>query len=316
MTRATLCVLSAALVLTWTTRTAAEGDASADGQKHLLRYHFQPGETVRWQVVQLAKIKTTVSGTTQTAETVSKSVKAWKVIEVDENGAATFEHMVEQVDMRQKLTGRQEVSYNSLTDEKPPVGFENVAKSVGTRLALITINDRGVVVKRINENEVTTSDNQGQITIPMPEEPVAVGETWSFPYDVRIPGNNGTVVNIKTRQQFTLQEVGGEIATIGVATVILTPVRDPVIEAQLIQKESHGTIRFDIKAGRVVSQQMDLDKRVVGFTGTTDNSSLHYLTRFTEDLITGGQSAAVSTSADAAAETKTAAKAGVEQVRK
>ncbi|MDI9446510.1 MAG: hypothetical protein QM844_20300 [Planctomycetota bacterium] len=310
MTRATLFLLSAALVFASPSSIIAEQTASDSAEKHLLRYRFEPGETVRWQVVHLAKIKTTVSGTTQTAETVSKSVKAWKVVDVDEQGTATFEHTVEQVEMRQKLTGRQEVSYNSLTDKQPPLGFENVAKSVGTRLALITINDRGEIVKRINENEVTTSDNQGQITIPMPEDAVTVGQSWSFPYDLVIPGNNGTVLNIKTRQQFTLQEVNNGIATIRVATVILTPVRDPAIEAQLIQKESHGTVRFDIRAGRVLAQQMDLDKRVVGFTGTTDSSSLHYLTRFTEDLLTGKQAAENSTVAESA-EAKTAATAAL-----
>ncbi len=307
MTRAILFLLSAVLVLTSPATIMAEKGASGDAEKHLLRYRFKPGETVRWQVVHLAKIKTTVSGTTQTAETVSKSVKAWKVVDVDNSGTATFEHTVEQVDMRQKLTGRQEVSYNSLTDKEPPLGFENVAKSVGTRLALITINNRGEIVKRINENEVTTSDNQGQITIPLPEDAVAVGQSWSFPYDLVIPGNNGTVLNVKTRQQFTLEEVNSGIATIQVATVILTPVRDPAIEAQLIQKESHGTVRFDIEAGRVLAQQMDLDKRVVGFTGKTDSSSLHYLTRFTEDLITGKQGSEDSSAAESA-EAKTEAK--------
>ncbi len=68
-----------------------------------------------------------------------------------------------------------------------------------------------------------------------------------------------------------------------VATQILTPIHDPAIEAQLIQRESSGTVRFDIEAGRIVRQQMDVDKRVVGFRG--EASSLHYLTRFTEELV-------------------------------
>jgi hypothetical protein len=73
------------------------------------------------------------------------------------------------------------------------------------------------------------------------------------------------------------------VATILVQTQVLTPVSHPAIEAKLIQQASQGHIRFDVDAGRILSQQNDLDKRVVGFRGQA--SSLHYLTSFTEKLI-------------------------------
>ena len=73
------------------------------------------------------------------------------------------------------------------------------------------------------------------------------------------------------------------MATIEVSNHVLTPIDDPKIESQLIQRESTGTVKFDIDAGRVLSQQMDLDRRVVGFSGPA--SSVHYMTRFTERLL-------------------------------
>lgn len=287
MTRATTLLLGAALlaVLSSTVSVSADDSEGTKDEKYLLRYQFKPGETIRWRVVHLAKVKTTVGGTTQTAETVSKSIKAWTITDVTESGSATFEHKVEQVDMRSKVTGRQEVTYNSKTDDEVPPGFETVAESVGKLLSVITLNDRGEVIDRKNELKATTNPNEGQVTMTLPEEPIAVGETWSFPYEIVIPGNNGTVVKINTQQKYSLERVKNGVATIDMATVILTPIHDPAVEAQLIQRQTEGTIRFDIEAGRVLSQQMDLDKRVVGFAGQTDPSSLHYLTRFTEDLV-------------------------------
>lgn len=258
-----------------------------DGQQYTLRYKFTPGETVRWEVVHRAKIRTTVSGTTQTAETVSSSVKSWRVTDVAEDGTATFEHSVDSVDMSQKLTGRAEVRYNSQTDKEPPPGFENIAASLGVPLSVVTMNTRGEIIKR-QRNEVkgaAKDEGDSQMTIPLPEKPVTVGASWTFPYDVDVPLPNGTVKKVKTQQKFTLAEVTGGIATVEVATQIITPIHDPAIEAMLIQRESHGTVRFDIDAGRVIGQQMDLDRRVVGFRG--EASSLHYVTRFTEDLVTG-----------------------------
>lgn len=264
--------------------SSASSPKGSHADTYTLRYKFQPGETIRWEVVHRAKVKTTVSGTTQTAETVSKSVKAWRVKDVRPDGQITFEHVVESVDMWQKLTGRQEVRYNSQTDAAAPPGFENVAKSVGVPLALVTMDAAGKVLSRSGSSKAETSENEGGMTIPLPADPIAVGQSWSFPYEIDVPyGPGGTVKRIKTVQKFTLAEVKAGNATIQLATQILTPVHNPAIEAQLIQRESAGTVRFDVDAGRVVGQQMDVDKQVVGFSG--EASSLHYLTRFTEELL-------------------------------
>jgi len=73
------------------------------------------------------------------------------------------------------------------------------------------------------------------------------------------------------------------VATIELNTVVLTPIHDPSIEVQLIQRDTSSTIRFDIEAGRMIGQQVDIDKRVVGFRG--EASSLHYLGRVNEEAL-------------------------------
>ena len=254
----------------------------ADAETFTLRYQFHPGETVRWDVVHQLNVRTTVAGTTQTAETLSKSVKVWRVTGVDENGAATFEHRVEDVDMRHNLTGSAEVRYNSRTDKKAPPGFEHVAASVGVPLSIVTIDRLGKVVRRERKQVKGAAPNEGDITIPLPDGPVAVGHTWSFRHTVDVTLNNGTIKKVDTLQRFKLEGVKTGVATIHISTTVLTPVHDPAVRSQLIQRESAGEVRFDIDGGRVLSQQMDLDKGVVGFRG--EASSLHYLTRFTEKL--------------------------------
>jgi len=44
-----------------------------------LRYKFQAGETVRWNVTHLATVETTIGGYTQVAKARSASTKAWKI---------------------------------------------------------------------------------------------------------------------------------------------------------------------------------------------------------------------------------------------
>jgi hypothetical protein len=142
---------------------------------------------------------------------------------------------------------------------------------------------RGKIRRRDQKPVKAGTQSEGPMTIPFPEEPVPVGHTWSVPHNIEVKTNRGTVKKVKTRQQFTLESVKTGVATIHVATQILTPIDDPALESQLIQCHSRGTVRFDVDAGRVLGQQMEADKRVVGYPNPA--SSFHYLTRFAEKLL-------------------------------
>ena len=54
---------------------------------------------------------------------------------------------------------------------------------------------------------------------------------------------------------------------------MLTPVSDPKIQSQLMQRLQHGTIKFDLDAGRIYSSKMELDERVIGFRGAASMRS-------------------------------------------
>jgi hypothetical protein len=275
------CIRGAAAMLL--TLVLIASAVAGEPEKYTLRYKFHPGETIRWEVEHRSNVRTTVSKTTQTAETLSLSVKQWRVTDVRPDGAATFEHSVACVDMRQKLTGRNEVRYNSRTDAKPPVGFEDVARSVGVPLSVVTLNAQGKVLHRDQRTAKPSAHTEGWMTIPLPDGPVPIGHAWSLPQNIDIPLETGGVKRIKAIQQFVLEDVQTGVATIRVSTDVLTPITDPAIESQLVQRETAGRVRFDLDAGRILGQQMDIDKHVVGFRG--EASSIHYVNRFSERLL-------------------------------
>lgn len=247
----------------------------------LLRYQFAPGETICWDVEHRALVKTTVSGTTQTAETITVSKKVWEIDDVRGDGTCIFRNFVEDIDMIQRVSGRREVRYRTGSSEDPPPGMESVAETVGKPLAEITINDRGEVLDR-KQLVPEAAQAQGPITVLLPEGEIAVGESWTDPLDIELPLPDGRVTRVRAQQKYTLEEVQTGVATISLKTQVLTPIDNPAVEAQLVQRLVDGTIRFDIDAGRVLSQELDVDREVVGFRG--DASSLHYTTRFTEEL--------------------------------
>lgn len=256
--------------------------ADEPGRKYELKYKFEPGQELRTEVIHKAVVQTTIQGTSQSAETTSKSIKLWRVSEVTGAGNVTFVHSVASIDMRQKMQGRREVHYNSETDKEVPHGYEEAAAAVGVPLTVVTMDAHGKILKR-QEKRPQPGGTSTQMTMPLAEGPVAIGDTWTSPVDIEVTLTDGKKKKIQTRQRFTLLKVVAELATIEVDSQILTPISDPAIEAQLIQRLSAGTVKFDIARGQVVQQQLDLDRNVIGFSGPA--SSMHYVTRFSERLL-------------------------------
>lgn len=246
-----------------------------------LRYKFAAGDELRYRTEHLSTVETRIQGVTQTAKCRSGSTKVWRVTKVDEKGNATFTHMVDDVDMWQQVTGREEQRYSSKTDKVAPPGYETVASSVGVPLADITIDVRGLVVKRDNKLPQFTL-GQGQLTLPLPPRPVKIGEFWNLPVDVRVQLESGQMKVVSTRVVYELKQVLTGVATIGMKTEVLTPINDQAVEAQLVQRLLEGEIKFDMDAGRVLSQELRQDKTVLAFKGA--ESRMQYLARYTEQL--------------------------------
>ena len=80
---------------------------------YLLRYQFHQGESVRYAVVHRTANKTRIGQTADEVQTRSASTKLWKVEDVDGDGNATFAHIVEDVDMWNRISGSREARYNT-----------------------------------------------------------------------------------------------------------------------------------------------------------------------------------------------------------
>jgi hypothetical protein len=255
--------------------------------RYVFRYEFAKGETVRWVVEHQAKIASTVDGSSQTAETSTTSTKVWKVVETFPGGETKFVNSVADIDMRQKLTGRQETRYNSRTDKEVPPMFAAAAKQIGVPLAEITIDSRGNVQKRIDLKKAAEGGEPVEtaatdITLVLPDKPLAVGESWTSPLDLWATDGGGSRIPIKARRKITLENVAGNIATLRHETQILSPLNDPKIEAQVVQSEQSGQVTFDLTRGRIIKLSQSNDREVFGFQG--DASVMHVEAAFTERL--------------------------------
>lgn len=260
----------------------AEEPAADAAAKYLLRYKFHAGEVLRWETRHSVKVRTTVAGSTQLAETDTASAKVWRVLDARDNGRAAFEHSVEFVRMLSRVTGREDVLYDSRTDSKPPPGYEDAAARVGIPLTRLLIDARGGVIERRDKFPDMVENALAQMTIPLPEEPVAAGDSWKVPSEIQIRLKDGSPRKVQLRQVYTLEKVETGVATIRYETQILTPSNHPEVQVALVQRKTAGHVRFDVEAGRMLAHEQQVEDRVVGFQ--TEASSMLYQSRFVEQL--------------------------------
>ena len=254
---------------------------TAEGENHTLVYKFTAGEEVRTRVLQESTVDTKIKGVVSIAKSRSVSTKVWKITAVDSQGNITLENSVADADMWQSVTGMPELKYNSRTDKSPPLGYQYVADSIGKPLATLTITPAGKLMERKGDQQQHNA-GLGDLAIPLPDGPVKEGDTWEIPEDIRLKIDDVNL-SIKVRQFYRLVLVRTGVATISLETQVLTPVRDPKILSQLVQRMQKGTIKFDIDAGRLLHRQMDLNESILGFSGP--ESHMNYLSRTTEEPV-------------------------------
>ena len=281
---AALVIAAGPLVAAEASATGGQNAATAPeaSDSYQLRYTFSPGEVFRCKVTHLTTVETRIRGVTETAKTRSVSTKAWKILSVDQAGNTTFTYTVEDASMWQQQSGRPEIRYDSTKDKNPPDEYRHVAETVGAPMGTITIDPRGEILRRENARP-QFNPGIGELTVPLPAKPVKIGESWSTEGELPIRLTEGQVKRIKTRHVYELKKVQTGVATIAARTEVLTPVDDPAVQSQLVQRVKRGEVKFDVDAGRVLQQQMDIDETVIGFSGA--DSMMKYLARLTEEMV-------------------------------
>ena len=249
-------------------------------EEYLLRYRYTKGDVREWNVRQSLRITMSLKGKTDTTETLSRSTKIWKVVDIAEDGTATFEYQVGNVKMEKSQTGIDDVKYDSRIDKDIPPAFRPLEGIIGVPLAELTIGPLGEMKGKKVITDYAGADEENRIAIPLPKERIAVGESWEFNTPIEVPQHDGTVKKIAAAQSFTLESVETGVAKIRFETKIRTPSIDPQTESQIIDKYSKGFVRLDLDAGHLISQETTVDKTVVGFQG--NGSSIRHHSRFTE----------------------------------
>jgi hypothetical protein len=274
-------VLFGALAL-WMCNSIIAQSPPGSSETYLLQYKMQKGETVRWDVEHVATTKTRMAGEMEETSSRSISRKAWKVLDVDATGDMTFSHSIESVDMWQQIGNDEPIAYNSKLDKEVPYEYETTAARLGKTLAEIKVTADGQIKERKSDLK-EMKFGVGDITIPLPKQPIPLGQKWNVPTTFTASDEEDRSHELKARLAYQLVKVTDGNAYITFRTEILTPIDSAKVESQIMQQKTKGYLVFDIVKGRVIRKDIEWNEKVQGFEG--DESFLEYIAKMSEKIV-------------------------------
>ncbi|QDT17350.1 hypothetical protein [Alienimonas californiensis] len=263
--------------------------AGAAGPEYLLRYKFEPETSLRHEIVTTVTIDSVSQGAPQLVQNAGKTVQRMDVLplpaDAAEGTAGVLRVHSEKVKLSAQFDAQPPTSYDSEKDEPVVGGYEQVDAVAKAPLGELTVSDLGQVTHAVSllpgmENLAPeeAADVYKDLFPRLPEERVAVGQSWVQTLKVRV--QEGKLAKPWTlRRRSTLTKVENGVATIVVKITPLPPPTEPSFEEQLAMKCPAGLLEFDIETGRILTLRAEVDAEIVGFRGPGSLlklKSLHY----------------------------------------
>ena len=251
-------LVAAALAVTSVTRaddTAA--DSGSVSEPVLLRYRFERGQFVHYEVSSKSKMILQAKQEVQTISESRSTRKHYRVVSVDDDGNAVLEPVIDHVLMEAQSDGHKPVVFDSDSSGPVPSQFSTVSKTVGQVLVRVRYTSRGEVDEVLPvtaDSKAKAKDEEShKFLIAFPEDEISPGEHWDddFKVKVSVAGEFKKPIykSITIRRRYTLESIDGDVARISFATYPLSVDRDPHIRMQLVQRSLTGDVEFDLKTG-------------------------------------------------------------------
>jgi hypothetical protein len=267
---------------------------------YLLRYRFRANTSVHYRVTNTAVITQVNGSASAVVKNETRTEKHYDVTAVDGKGNALLEPVIDAVVLSAQFDGEPKKTYDSRSGKPPLRQFAGVAKTIGKPLVRLKIAPDGTLLQAIpligrkvqaavvkqNGPATPSNDPSKNFLVELPSKPVRVGDTWT---DDRLKVKLKVDQSLKLFRTFVITRAYRLVSVKdGRGTIRLTmftkpPIREPQLQAQLVQRLLTGTIVFDIKRGVIVSRKLDADNEVFGYSGA--QSKLHVKMTQIEQLV-------------------------------
>jgi hypothetical protein len=257
--------------------------SSAAAQASGWRFRWHKGQVLTYRVEQVTSIAEVVGETKTNVRNKLSLVKRWQVQDVDDAGVGTLHLSL--TAMRNEITrpDGEVLLYDSADPSKGTAELrEQLAKYVGTTLAVIRVDGKGnvVEVKESKHGPASRFESDPPFKIVLPDAEPQQGNEWSRPYRITLDPPQGTGEKYDASQTYACKSISGTSATIALTTAIPKLPESLLDQVPLLQMQPAGEVMFDTRAGVMLSARLGIDRELKNHQG--EGSSYRFQSTYTE----------------------------------
>ena len=262
---------------------AAAALASAQPASGPLRW--QAGQTLTYRAEQVTLATDTGADGKVECRTKLNLLKRWQVQSVDAAGVATLQLTLASLRLETTTPGGDKLLFDSIEpDKSTPELRQQLSAFVGKPLALLRVDGQGrvVEVKESKFGPASRYENELPFVGVLPADEPKPDQQWQREYKITLEPPQGAGEKYDAIQKYYCKSVTDGTAVTAMTTELKTP--PPLAEqAALLQLEPEGEVVFDLKAGRLKSASLKIDREVKGRQG--EGSSYRVQSTYSEEYV-------------------------------
>lgn len=260
--------------------------ASAPAQSAAWRFQWQAGQMLTYRVEHVTSSTEEIAGKKTETKAKLNHIKRWRVLEVDGKGVATLQLSLTALRL-ETTTPTGEVLLFDSTDlaKSDPQMREQLSKFVGEPLAVLRVDGKGKVVE-VRDNKHGSAaryESEPPFVLTLPEESPTEGQTWKRAYAVTLEPPHGSGEHYNAVQRYECQRIQWGSAILSLKTGLQPPPSTPLEQLPLLQAQPEGEVIFDLKAGRLQSARLSINKELKGHQG--EGSRYRFQSSYKEELV-------------------------------
>jgi hypothetical protein len=276
------------MVRNWFLALAAGLSLAATAPAQTAAWRFHPrSEVLDYRVEQITSATEVIGGNKTATTTKVNLVKRWKYLAQDKGqGGWRLQLTLASLRIETTKANGEVLLFDSENPKKStPEMRTQLAKLVGRPLAVVCMDLSGKVVKVLKSDFGPASrfDSEPPFVLVLPAQAPRTGQGWQRGYRLTLSPPQGTGEQYSAAQKYVCTAVKEDKASIKVTTVINKLPESLLDRVPLLQMQPQGEVVFDVKAGRMHSARLKIDKELKDHQGK--GSSYRFQSLYTEQYV-------------------------------
>jgi hypothetical protein len=249
------------------------------------RFVWRPGAVLTYRVEHRTSVTEIKSGIKLETSSRLNLVKRWQVLSVDAAGTATVQMSLAALRTEQTLPGGEVLLFDSAALDKGTPELKGQSQLVGKPLAVLRVDNRGVVVE-VKESQfgpASRFESEPPFVVTLGNVTPTPSAAWERNYMVTLEPPQGTGEKYDAVQKYVCKAVTDNLATITLGTHFTKPPESALDRVPLIQRQPCGEVVFDLANGRLHSANLRIEEELQNHQGA--GSSYRCVSRYTEQYV-------------------------------